>query len=475
MADQMNGRMCPLDGSARSAQTPHLNQLAGSGTNFRHAYCNNPLCTPSRMSMLTGRLISNLQQGYDNSSQLSSEIPTFAHLFQSAGHQCILSGKMHFVGADQHHGFHERLTTDIYPADFSWVPAPWGSSDKTHPSMGINAIQQAKISESNFQIRYDTETHACAKRRLMEMEYQEQPFFFCVSYTHPHSPYQVPKRYYDLYQDEDIPLPYIPENMDKLDTYNQILANNCNYNGSESMDTYREVKKIYFAMCSYVDDLVGDLIQTLKDTGQYENTLIVFTSDHGEMMGQHGMFEKRTYFEDSLRVPLLFSHPSLPAQTCDSPVSLIDLFPSFIDLFKLNWPQEALQGTSLAKVINGECKETQHTVISEYFGEAINFPFRAAIKGNYKYVNFPGENGEERLVDVANDYNELQNLVDDNLSVNEYQTLKDELSNGFNYPHFKKSLIENQKNRRLLRSLYANYRPDWNCMPDYPAHKLYKR
>ena len=117
----------------------------------------------------------------------------------------------------------------------------------------------------------------------------------------------------------------------------------------------------------------------------------------------------------------------------------------------------------------------QHVVISEYFGESIAFPFRAALQGKYKYVNFPGENGEERLTDIAEDYNELENLINDPAVSEDKKLLSAALDQQFHYPSFKEKILENQADRRLLRELYVSHRPDWDCKPDYPARDMYIR
>lgn len=184
MCDQMNPLLTPMHGD-KAAVMPHLNRLRDSGVLFRHAYCNSPLCTPSRCSMMAGRLVAEMECAWDNASVFNSEIPTFAHMLNREGYLTALSGKMHFIGADQLHGYRQRLTTDIYPADFSWTPPGWDRSEPTHAGYGPRIVRDTGVSNWNRQIQYDEETHARAVAKLRELGAARAPFMLTVSYTHP--------------------------------------------------------------------------------------------------------------------------------------------------------------------------------------------------------------------------------------------------------------------------------------------------
>jgi choline-sulfatase len=197
MADQMNPFYTPPYGG--SAVMPNLEGLAARGVVFSDASCNSPLCSPSRASMMSGLLVSSLGCAFDNASEFSSEIPTLAHLFRSEGYHTVLSGKMHFIGADQLHGFEERLTTDIYPADFSWTPERWDSADPSH-AYYREILRNGGSCVWNTQIQYDEEVHFRSKEKLHELAALERPFFMTVSYTHPHSPFQMMERFRKIYE-----------------------------------------------------------------------------------------------------------------------------------------------------------------------------------------------------------------------------------------------------------------------------------
>ena len=187
-------------------KTPNLESLAEKGVVFETAYCNFPLCAPSRFSKATGQLCSQIG-AYDNVAEMPAGIPTYAYYLRSLGYQTTLSGKMHFIGPDQYHGFEQRLTADLYPADFSWVPN-WGDEGErdTNYSRGVLV---SGVCERSVQIDYDEDVTGKAIQHLHHLvnSHDKRPFFLQASYTHPHEPYLCKKELWDLYEDKDIPLP----------------------------------------------------------------------------------------------------------------------------------------------------------------------------------------------------------------------------------------------------------------------------
>ena len=184
-ADQLSAQALSMYGGF--CKTPYLDSLASNGVVFVNAYCNNPLCAPSRLSMMTGRLTSDIG-AYDNAAELPSAIPTFAHYLRSAGYHTCLSGKMHFIGADQFHGFEERLTTEIYPSDFAWLP-DWESKKQSFVPIR-NTIERAGVCAWNMQLAYDEDVAFQAIRKIYEYAREpDNPFCMVVSLTHPHPPF----------------------------------------------------------------------------------------------------------------------------------------------------------------------------------------------------------------------------------------------------------------------------------------------
>ena len=192
MADQLTTAAMPFHGN-EVTRAPAMAGLAESGVVFDNAYTASPLCTPARASLMTG-LLPSRTRAYDNAAGFCSEIPTFAHHLRSAGYRTVLAGKMHFCGPDQLHGFEERLTTDIYPADYGWTP-DWGSDERPHWYHDMSSVTDAGPCVRTNQLDFDDEVALAAERALFEhiRSGDERPFCFVVSFTHPHDPYAIPR------------------------------------------------------------------------------------------------------------------------------------------------------------------------------------------------------------------------------------------------------------------------------------------
>jgi choline-sulfatase len=250
------------------------------------------------------------------------------------GYKTCLSGKMHFVGPDQLHGLEERLTTDIYPADFGWTP-DWRLKQERIDWWyhNMTSVLQPGIAEITNQLEFDDEVAFLGIRKIYDyVRFEpEKPFCLMASFTHPHDPYAARKKFWDLYRDEDIDLPAIPR-MERaaLDPHSQRL-----YDVS-AMDDYtvtesdlRAARHGYYANISYVDDLVGQMVAALEATDKLEDTVIVFTSDHGDFLGERGLWYKMSYLEPSAHVPMLIWNPKrFDARRVKEPVTLADILPT---------------------------------------------------------------------------------------------------------------------------------------------------
>src|SRR6516164_8940934 len=208
MADQMAPAFLPIYGHP-VVRAPNMLKVARSGVVFDSAYCASPLCTPSRASLMSGLLASRTRV-YDNTAEFAADIPTFAHGLRARGYRTILSGKMHFCGPDQLHGFEQRLTTDIYPADFNWTP-DWDRPDH-RPSWyhNMSSVRDADPCVRTNQLDFDDEVTYAARQKLYDIVRERaaggdtRPFCMVASLTHPHDPYAIAQQYWDLYRDEDI-------------------------------------------------------------------------------------------------------------------------------------------------------------------------------------------------------------------------------------------------------------------------------
>ena len=414
-ADQLTPSVLPTYGHPL-VKTPHLDKLAADGVVFESAYCNFPLCVPSRASMMAGRFAHNISS-WDNAMEMPASVPTLAHYLRNLGYHTVLSGKMHFVGPDQLHGFTERVTTDIYPANFAWTPN-WIVGERYRPT-GINpaAIVDAGVCVRSLQIDYDEEVEHATVQQIHDLArfHKDKPFLLWASFTHPHSPYVTPQKYWDLYDHDDIDMPKVPPiPVDELDEMSRWLYY---AHAQDLLDIeekhVRNARHAYFGMTSYIDDKVGRILQTLEECGLLDNTMIVFTSDHGEMLGERGKWFKQYFYESSVRVPLIIAMPGTikPGRVSEH-TSLVDLLPTFMDLATGGKPPEPvspLDGDSLIGLLSGGDDGWNNTVISEYTGEGVIAPCRMIRRGKYKYIYTHGH--PPLLYNTDDDPLELANLA----------------------------------------------------------------
>ena len=225
MADQLAAQFLPFHGHPL-VQTPNLVAAGAEGVVFENAIRHSPLCAPARATVMNGLLPSRTGV-YDNAAEFPSAIPTWAHYLRMQGYHTCLSGKMHFVGPDQLHGLEERLTTDIYPADFGWTP-DWRLKqeriDWWYHNMTWCCSRALPRSPTSLNLMMTWPSRRCARFMTMRASTPDKPFCLMVSFTHPHDPYAARKKFWDLYRDEDIDLPRMPHmSRDELDAHSQRL------------------------------------------------------------------------------------------------------------------------------------------------------------------------------------------------------------------------------------------------------------
>ncbi len=469
--DQMNASFLGAYGNT-IADTPHLDALAERSVVFDAAYTNFPLCAPSRFSMMSGRLASEIG-AYDNGAEFPSSIPTFAHYLDAAGYHTALVGKMHFVGADQLHGFHERLTTDIYPSSFSWT-GDWNEATEAH-SNDARSFTLAGPCTRNVQMDYDEEVAHRARRKLFDLARnvgvdEGTPWHLTVSFTHPHDPYQSPHSHFDRYSADDIDMPAVPLIEDD-DPYSQRLRRQYGLESFQpSPAQVRRARHGYYGAVSYADDLVGGVLQALTESGMAENTVVVFTTDHGDMLGERGLWYKRSFFEGSSRIPLIISWPErfAPARVSAN-VSLVDLLPTFLDLATSGdgrvEPVDPLAGRSLVPVLDGgPVPATDDVVFGENLSEGATAPILMAKRGEWKYV-WSGCDPAQ-LFNLVDDPLELSNLAGAAEHADLQAELDDLLHRRWDVEELTHRVLESQRRRAFLRSLHANGgAPDWRHVP----------
>jgi choline-sulfatase len=477
MADQMAAPMLSMYGGV--AKTPHLQKLADQGVVFDSAYCNSPLCAPSRYVLMTGMLPHRIG-AYDNAADFPADIPTFAHYLRKGGYKTALSGKMHFCGPDQLHGFEERLTTDIYPADYGWFPNWEKFDDRPTWYHNMSSVTQAGPTLRTNQLDFDDEVVFNAERYLYDYlrESDERPFMLTVSMTHPHDPYAITSEYWDRYSDDEIPMPSHECPFNELDPHSQRLHHVYQMDRSAISDQQiRNARHAYMGAISYVDDQIGRLMKILKESGLDQNTIVVFSGDHGDMLGEHGLWYKMSYREWSARVPMIISAPGqFAAGRVTNSVSTMDLLPTFCDFAKLT-PDFAmpLDGRSLISHLTPSSTPTGHDeVIGEYMGEGVISPMFMIRRGDYKYIHCPGD--PDQLFNVTQDPNELTNLAADETYVVMLKAFQEETQKRWDIDQITQDVIVSQRRRRLVNEAHQQgITPHWDHQPMRDAHEQYMR
>jgi arylsulfatase A-like enzyme len=348
---------------------------------------------------------------------------------------------MHYIGKEQHHGYENRLTPDIYPADFGWT-VDWDKPDERQEWYhNMSSVLQAGIAVRTNQLDYDEEVMFKSTQYLYDhvrsTPESRRPFFLTVSMTHPHDPYAISKKYWDRYADVDIPAPAVPAPAQETqDPHSKRLLKVIDlWNNPLPEEAIVRARRAYFGACSYVDDQVGKLMEVLNDCGLAEDTIVVFTSDHGDMLGERGLWYKMSWFENSARVPLVVNYPAnfKPRRVSEN-VSTMDLLPSFVDMargrpaapasdsttsplssssasFKSQSSTfdliDGLDGKSFYPALHG--LPIHDEAIGEYMGEGTVAPLIMIKRGHLKYVTSPVD--PPQLFDLSVDPLEKVNLA----------------------------------------------------------------
>lgn len=475
MVDQLNGTLFP-DGPAGWLHAPNLKKLAARSVRFANAYTGSPLCAPGRASFMTGQLPQRTRV-YDNAAEFASDIPTYAHHLRRAGYRTILSGKMHFVGPDQMHGLEERLTTDIYPADFGWTPdyrKPGERIDWWYHNLG--SVTGAGVAEITNQLEYDDEVahHAVAKVYDLSRGADDRPWCLTVSFTHPHDPYVARRKYWDLYEDcahlspDVAAIPY-----DEQDPHSKRLMDACDWRAFDISDEQiRRARRGYFANISYVDDKIGEILEALEASRQ--EAIIVFVSDHGDMLGDRGLWFKMNFFDGSARVPLMVAAPGLKPGLIETPVSTIDVTPTLCDLAGVSMDEVMpwTDGESLVPLARGVARTTP--VAMEYAAEGSWAPLVGLRMGKWKYVRCGLD--PDQLFDMEADPQELNNRAADPAAKSILNDLRAMADRRWDLASFDSAVRASQARRWVVYEALRNgaYYP-WDYQPLQKASERYMR
>ncbi|GAB2502190.1 choline-sulfatase [Promicromonospora xylanilytica] len=481
MADQMIADLTGVYGHP-VVQTPNLERLARRGVRFDAAYCPVPVCSPSRSSMLSGRYAST-NSAWDNAAPISSDIPMLPHYLATAGYDSALAGKMHFVGADQVHGFAKRLTTDMFPSTLAWTPDRDAVGRFAHPGnpdgppIAIDYVTSGPVQWTE-QLQFDEEAHYRAleylrsrrtsRRGSLQMpatEPEQDPWLLVASYHHPHEPFLAPQKYWDLYADAEtdpVRVPASPElPRSPMDDWVDALHGVDGVDLTDPEEVAR-TRRAYYALVTYIDDKVGELLDTLEETGHADDTVIVFTSDHGDMLGERGMVQKRTFYEWSSRVPLIIGGGPVEAQgvTSATPVSLVDLTSTLCDLVGVEPVRQ--DGRSLV----GELRNAEipaAPVFVEYHSEGVYAPCWMRREGDLKYVYVHGHG--HQLFDLSTDPDERHDLAGDPRYADAVARARADILSRFDPDDIERRIRRSLADRRLVRSAMAATGTVWAYDP----------
>ncbi len=480
MADQLAPHFTGAYGHP-VVQTPTIDRLAERGCKFESAYTPSPICAPARYSMLSGQLPLKIG-AFDNAAEFSSAIPTFAHYLRMMGYHTCLSGKMHFIGPDQLHGFDERLTTDVYPADYAWTP-DWSNSeeriDKWYHNM--DSVAEAGVAATTFQLEYDDEVAFFATRRIYDYarNADSQPFMLTAAFIHPHDPYVARKQWWERYRADDIDMPTLRLGDCAMDPHSERIVVGSQIDSNPPSDAQvRNARHAYYANITYFDNLAGQIVGTLEETGLADNTVVILTSDHGDMLGERGLWYKMNYFEHSVRVPLIAAGPGIVHASTSSPCSLLDLLPTMTDIAACNDVDAPdfrvpIDGRSLRPELEGS-EQDGSTVIAEYCAEWTDQPMFMLRSGNYKYIHCDSD--PPLLFDVENDPKEMNNLADSPDHADISSGFAKQVAERWDSSAIRESVIASQQARFAVHEATQHgARVSWDFQPNRDASELYVR
>jgi len=440
-------------------RTQHLDALAARSVHCTTAICPSPVCSPSRMSMLTGKEPHNCA-AWSNHWVIFPEHTTWPEHLANHGYSTALIGKMHFGGRDQNQGFQHRPYGDLrHGLGHQPDPIDLFPGYAHVKSAGISDVPESMMQD----VVVTRETLAFLQEH--QDEQPDKPWFACASYSRPHSPFTAPGRYIRRYKGK-VALPPLAEGEPQsLEPFAQIAIEP----GNPTREDELAALEAFYACTDFVDDCIGDLLDGLSKARLLENTIVIYTSDHGDMIGRHGLWGKKVYFEESVAVPLLISGPGikLGAHKWAEPISLMDLFPTTCALAGIPIPaglDGVDQSEALASLDPKAVAQDYVTSSFYYYGVRINFnqssdqaPMRAmrlVRTRDWKFVQV--EQGTELLFNLKDDPTENTNLGDDPAQADRVQIMRSKLEKGFSWEEAHRRL---EADRRRIPEYLSGKRP----------------
>jgi len=475
-SDQHTQRVAGCYGAAPGL-TPNLDGLAQEGVIFDNVYCPSPLCVPSRMSMLTGRHPFE-QECWTNDDYLRSDAPTWLHALGAAGYRPVLAGRLHAMGPDQLHGYAERMVGDHSP-NWGGVPRhdlgvlakandPWRES-----------LERAGVGQSAYQVK-DAETNAaaCAYLRKLAGDRRDRasdPFCLTVGYLLPHPPYVAWREDYDRFAGK-VPPPAFALPPQPTHAWESWWRENRGIADVPERQAMR-ARTAYYALVHRLDALVGEVLRTLDECGLADNTLIVYTTDHGDQLGERGLWWKHTLYEDSIRVPVIMRWPGrFPVGARRRQVAnLIDVAATMVDALGGRALPHG-RGRSLVDIARGMAADWSDETFCEHCTDVVPAwtGGRAARQrmvrtGDWKLIYHDGD--APQLFDLARDPHERKDLAD----AAEHASLRDRLTarvlEGWDPAAIAARIQARRLDKEIVDGWARNIRPPdefrWDMLPEH--------
>ncbi len=393
-------------------QTPNLDKLAARGVRFTNAYTPSPICVPSRASFATGRYVHETRC-WTNAQPYDGSTPGWGHRLMEEGCHVTSIGKQHFRSDKDPNGFTEEILPLHVKGGIGWsrglLRGKGQSWDKAHEF--ADQIGPGECSYTHYD-RHVCEA-ACNWLRREAPKHKNTSWTLFVSFASPHYPLIVPKKYYDLYPIDKIDQPRL-NRPDELSSHPVLKAVQHYMNYDDYFDEHTRLiaRASYYGLCTFLDDHIGRVMRALENSRLLDDTTILYTSDHGDSLGNHGFWTKCTMYEESVAIPMFLCGPGIPqGHTNDTPVSLIDGYPTIIESCGIEKSKQdsQLPGHSLIGIANGLCPE--RSILSEYHdGGSITGMFMVRHK-HWKYIYYPGYSPQ--LFDLNNDPFEKSDLGED--------------------------------------------------------------
>jgi choline-sulfatase len=412
MSDEHDPRHMGCSGSAL-VKTPNLDALANRGSRFVSAYTPSPICMPARAAFATGQRVHKTRH-WDNAAPYAGQPLGWGHVLQAHGIRVESIGKLHYRSEDDQAGFDVEHMPMHASGGHGMVWASIRDPYITHRNGERMLGESIGPGESPY-TQYDASVTARAVTWLLNAgKKREEPFVLYVGLVAPHFPLIAPQNFYDLYPLDNLPAPKLHPSTGYLrhpwvEAYADFARNEDSFHDPEER---LRAFAAYFGLCSYMDHNVGVILAALQDAGLEDNTTVIYTSDHGDNVGARGLWGKSTLYQESTMVPMLVAGPGVPCGTCETPVDLLDLFPTILQGAGLH-PAPFMDdrpGRSLIEMANAP-EEPERVIFSEYHAAGSNTAGFMLRKGRWKYhyyVRFRPE-----LFDLEVDPEELNDLAGD--------------------------------------------------------------